>query len=101
MRQPRSSSRLHAAPSALAFISIIALCMGLAPRIVLAVPIPTVTQISADAAGDPAGPNKPSGFRITFSEAIDPASFDASDLSVATSTAASVQIGAFVPVTPG
>ncbi|MBK6404038.1 MAG: hypothetical protein IPF66_02785 [Holophagales bacterium] len=61
----------------------------------------TIEQIAPSVAGDPAGPNKPSGFRITFGEAIDPASFDASDLSLATSSATSPAFGALVPVTPG
>lgn len=61
----------------------------------------SIAQIAPGAAGDPAGPNKPSGFRITFAEAIDPASFDASDLSLGTSTAAGAALGALAPVTPG
>ncbi|MDX9735227.1 MAG: hypothetical protein RBU36_13950 [Thermoanaerobaculia bacterium] len=61
----------------------------------------TIDQIIPSLAGDPAGPNKPSGFRITFGEPIDPASFDTSDLSLATSSASGAAFGALVPVTPG
>ncbi len=61
----------------------------------------TIDQILPSQAGDPAGPNKPSGFRITFGEPIDPASFDTSDLSLATSSASGAAFGALVPVTPG
>ncbi len=61
----------------------------------------TISQLLPGAAGDPAGPNKPSSFKITFDEAIDTASFDATDLDLATSTAAGAALGGFVPVTPG
>ena len=61
----------------------------------------TIEQILPSLAGDPAGPNKPSGFKITFGEPIDPASFDASDLSLATSSASGAALGLLVPVTPG
>jgi LPXTG-motif cell wall-anchored protein len=61
----------------------------------------TISQILPSKAGDPAGPNKPSGFKITFSEQIDPASFDASDLSLTTSSATGPGLGLLTPVTPG
>ena len=64
-------------------------------------PAVTVDQILPSQAGDPAGPNKPSGFTITFAEPIVSASFDASDLSLVTSTAAGAALGVLVPVTPG
>ena len=53
----------------------------------------TVSQILPGPAGDPAGPNKPSGFTITFAQPIDPASFDVADLSLATSSATSPGFG--------
>ena len=61
----------------------------------------TIEQLAPSLAGDPAGPNKPSGFRITFGEPIDPASFDASDLSLSTSSATGAALGVLLPVTPG
>ena len=61
----------------------------------------TISQIAPSKAGDPLGPNKPGGFKITFSEAIDPSSFDATDLSLSTSSASGPALGALVPVTPG
>ena len=61
----------------------------------------TISQILPSQLGDPAGPNKPSGFRITFNAAVDPASFDASDLSLATSNAPAAALGLLVAVTPG
>ena len=61
----------------------------------------TIEQIAPSLAGDPAGPNKPSGFKITFGEPIDPASFDTSDLSLGTSSATGAALGVLVPITPG
>ena len=61
----------------------------------------TVSQTLGGALGDPAGPNKPSSFTITFSEPIDPASFTASDLSLSTSSATGPGLGALVAVIPG
>jgi len=61
----------------------------------------TISQIVPSQGGDPAGPNKPSGFKTTFAQPIDPASFDASDLSLATSNAPGVAFGLLTPVTPG
>jgi len=61
----------------------------------------TIEQIAPSVAGDPAGPNKPSGFRIMFGEAIDPASFDTSDLSLSTSSATGAAFGALAAVVPG
>jgi hypothetical protein len=64
-------------------------------------PAVTIDQIAPGPAGDPAGPNKPSGFTITFAEPIDPASFDVSDLSLATSSASGAAFGLLTEVTPG
>ena len=61
----------------------------------------TISQVAPSKAGDPLGPNKPGGFKITFSEAIEPSSFDATDLSLSTSSASGPALGALVPVTPG
>lgn len=61
----------------------------------------TISQVLPSLAGDPAGPNKPSAFRISFAPPIDPASFDVSDLSLATSSATSPALGVLVPVVPG
>ena len=64
-------------------------------------PAVTIDQILPSQAGDPAGPNKPSGFKITFADAIDPSSFDVSDLSLSTSSASGAVLGAVVPESPG
>ena len=61
----------------------------------------TISQANEGTLGDPAGPHKPSGFRIVFDEPIDPASFTAGDLSVQTSTASGASIGLITPVSPG
>lgn len=61
----------------------------------------TITQTLPTALGDPAGPNKPSGFTITFGEPIDPASFTGGDLSLGTSTAPNAAAGPITAVTPG
>ena len=61
----------------------------------------TISQFNAGSLGDPAGPNKPSGFRIVFDEPIDPASFAAADLAVQTSTASGASVGLITPTTPG
>lgn len=60
---------------------------------------PGVTISQANAG--PAGPNKPSGFRIVFDEPIDPASFTAGDLSLQTSTASGASIGLITPISVG
>jgi hypothetical protein len=59
----------------------------------------TISQFSDGALGDPAGPNKPSAFKIVFDEPIE--NFDASDLSVQTSTASGASLGLFTPTLPG
>ncbi len=57
----------------------------------------TISQILPSQAGDPAGPNKPSGFRISFSEPVE--GFDVTDLSLSTSSATGPGFGLFTPVT--
>jgi hypothetical protein len=64
-------------------------------------PAVAIDQIAPSQAGDPAGPNKPSGFTITFADPIDPASFDASDLDLSTSSASGAALGALLPVVAG
>ncbi len=56
----------------------------------------TITQITPGPLGDPAGPNKPSGFRISFSEPVE--GFDVTDLSLSTSSATSPGFGLFTPI---
>jgi hypothetical protein len=72
----------------------------LAPSVHLTVldlrPGVTISQIAPDVTGDPAGPNKPSGFRIVFDEPVE--SFSASDLSLQASTAGGASVGLFTPV---
>jgi large repetitive protein len=53
----------------------------------------TISQIAPSQAGDPAGPNKPSGFKITFSAAVE--GFTESDLTLQNSDASGA---AFVPL---
>src|SRR5688572_13011152 len=57
----------------------------------------TISQILPSQAGDPAGPNKPSGFRISFSEPVE--GFDVSDLDLSTSSASGSAFGLFTPIT--
>jgi hypothetical protein len=61
----------------------------------------SVSQVAPGTPGDPAGPNKPSGFAISFEDAIDPASFDTLDLSLGTSDASGAALGPLVAVAPG
>ncbi|HWL41910.1 MAG TPA: choice-of-anchor U domain-containing protein [Ilumatobacter sp.] len=62
----------------------------------------TISQILPGQLGDPAGPNKPSGFRISFNEPIEAASFNLADLSLSTSTApGAAYVGGLVPVVAG
>jgi hypothetical protein len=57
----------------------------------------TISQIVPSQGGDPAGPNKPSGFRISFSEPVE--GFDVSDLTLTNSSASAASFGLFTPVT--
>ncbi|MFN8025769.1 MAG: hypothetical protein U0W40_05230 [Acidimicrobiia bacterium] len=61
----------------------------------------TIDQVTPNTLGDPAGPNKPAVFRVSFADEIDPTSFDVSDLSLSTSSATGAAFGLLTPVTPG
>jgi len=61
----------------------------------------TISQVNAGALGDPAGPNKPSAFRIVFDEPIDPASLDPAEFSVQTSSASGASVVLVAPTIPG
>jgi hypothetical protein len=64
-------------------------------------PDPTIDQVLPGKLGDPAGPNKPAVFKLTFNSAIDPASLDNTDFALQLNNAPGGTLGAIVPITPG
>ena len=65
-------------------------------------PNPTVDQLQPGNLGDPAGPNKAAVFTVTFNQAIDPASLDATDFAVQlNNNAAGASLGSIIPITSG
>ena len=64
-------------------------------------PNPTIDQLQPGNLGDPAGPNKAAVFTVTFNQAIDPASLDATDFALQLNNAVGASIGSIVPITSG
>jgi hypothetical protein len=60
-----------------------------------------ISQVLPGPLGDPGGPNRPAIFKISFDDPIEPSSFDASDLSLTTSSATGPGLGLLTPIVPG